>query len=94
MYKELANKIISSHFWIYSELDEILETLNDIWLLNDNWKKVASEVWKITTKGKPTIQERMSKSWDSFSDGQKKYLIAEMEWGRMNGTSVQFIKSL
>jgi len=40
---------------------------------------VASEVWKITTKGKPTIQERMAKSWDSFSDGQKEYLIAEME---------------
>lgn len=53
-----ANKIILWHIEILPEIDDFMETLNDLNLLNDEWKKVATQIWIKTRKEKSEKQEK------------------------------------
>lgn len=80
-----ANKIILWHIEILPEIDDFMETLNDLNLLNDEWKKVATQIWIKTRKEKKweTREEKlnriMEENWNKFDEWTKKFLISQKD---------------
>lgn len=80
-----ANKIILWHIEILPEIDDFMETLNDLNLLNDEWKKVATQIWIKTRKEKKweTREEKLSRimeeDWNKFDEWTKKFLISQKD---------------
>ena len=81
-----ADKIIIWHIEILPELDDLMETLRDLDLLNDEWKKVATQIWIKTRKEKKweTREEKlkriMESDWDKFDEWTKEFLISQRNW--------------
>ena len=89
--------LISSHIWVISELDDIMETLSDLDWLNEEGKKVRTKIWIKTRKEsrKETREEKMLRimndDWDRYDDWTQNYLISNID--SMNDFSKNFIKS-
>ena len=94
-----SEKIICSHFWIISELDEIMETLCDLNLLNEEWKKVATKIWIATRKEtkkenrEQKIHRLMEEWWSKYDQWTRDFLIASANNWEMNQMASTFIKS-
>lgn len=80
---EKSNILIVWHIEILPEIDDFMETLRDLDLLNDEWKKVATQVWVKTRKLKKneTRDEKLSRimeeNWNKFDEWTKEYLISQ-----------------
>lgn len=81
-----ADKIILWHIEILQEIDDFMETLKDLDLLNEEWKKVATQIWIKTRKLKnwETRDEKLSRimeeNWNKFDEWTKEYLISQKDW--------------
>lgn len=81
-----ADKIILWHIEILPELDDFMETLKDLDLLNEEWKKVATQIWIKTRKLKKweTREEKLSRimeeNWNKFDEWTQEYLISQKDW--------------
>lgn len=93
--KEIAKKILSWHLESAWDIDDIMETLQDYWLLNNLWKKVRKEIREITYKDKPVennYKDRTRLARESFDDWTKDYLIREYKKNWINPRADKFIK--
>jgi len=94
---EKHNIIINSHIEILTEIDDFMETLKDLDLLNEEWRKVATQIWIKTRKLKKweTREEKllnlMNKNWNEYDDWTKNYLISNKD--STNKFSLNFINS-
>ena len=92
-----ADKIILWHIEILPELDDFMETIWDLWLLNEEWKKVATQIWIKTRKETKSetrdqkLQRIMEENWNKFDEWTKEYLISQRNW--TNKFAKEFLES-
>jgi len=92
---DIAESIMREHFEDVWNLDDILETLEDYWLLNAKWKKVRKKIWGITWKNTSdysTEKDRMLYAWNWFSEYTKRVLLKDYKTWYMNRKWANFIK--
>ena len=93
-----TDRILVGHIEILPEIDDFLETLNDLWLLNEEGKKVATQVWIRTRKEsnwetrEQKLEKIMQKNWDQFDDWTKNYLISQKD--TMNNYAKNFLERM
>ena len=93
--KNCAEILLSYHLESAWDLEEIMESLDDFWLLNNWGQEVRKEIWKITTKWKPdthTYEDMMMSARKSFSKWTQKNLLSEYNNKTMNKRAMNFIK--
>lgn len=84
---------LKSSYVEHESLDDLLEIMQDNWLLSKKWKTVRSEIWEETEHNKWHIQDPLERSWLSLTAYHKNYLIAEAKkWG-LNKRACQFVLS-
>lgn len=71
MYLEFENS---------STIENTMESLHDLWLLNDMWKLVWNMVWEKLTKDTPDSKLNnheyfLERSWQTFDEEHKNYLL-------------------
>jgi len=92
-----ADKIISLHIQILPEIDDLMETLQDLDLLNDEWKKVATQIWIKTRKEtkwesrEEKLKRIMESEWNKFDEWTKEFLISQRNW--MHKYAKDFLES-
>lgn len=80
-----ADKIILWHIQILPEIDDLMETLRDLDLLNEEGKKVATQIWIKTRKENKweTREEKLSRimeeNWNKFDEWTQDYLISQKD---------------
>ena len=95
--EQITQALLVEHLEISWDMDDILETLEDYWLLNDKWIQVRHRLRKITwswTPDKYTYKDRMKLARDSFDEWVKANLIKEYKQWNMNKRASKFIKSI
>lgn len=91
-----ADQIILWHIEILPALDDFMESLKDLDLLNEEGKKVATQIWIKTRKEKKweTRDEKLSRimqeNWDKFDDWTKEFLISQKDW--LNSYARKFLQ--
>lgn len=74
-------------------LDDLLEIMEDNWLLSKKWKEVRHEIWEQTEHNKWHISDPLERSWLTLTPHHKNYLIAEAKkWG-LNKRANEFVLS-
>lgn len=74
-------------------LDDLLEIMEDNWLLSKKWKEAKREIWEQTEHNKWHISDPLERSWLSLTAHHKNYLIAEAKkWG-LNKRANEFVLS-
>lgn len=57
-------------------LSDIIETLQDAWMLNEKWKEFYSRHWENYYKKKKSVTEQLEETRQTLSKTEKTYLIA------------------
>lgn len=90
----IAEKILSEWFKISADIDDIMESFQDFWLLSPLWDKVRKRVREITWKWNiknTTTWDVMMKAWNTFSEYAKNYILSEHKRWYTKGKVKEFI---
>lgn len=88
---KIVDKLIIDSFGKYC-LDDLLELLSDFWLLNFKWENVRKLAWRKVYKWTETEKDRFEKSWETFDEYTKEFLIKHID--EVNSEAKRFLLSL
>ena len=71
-------------------IDDIMELMQDYWLLSEEWIKVKSQIWEKTEKWK-VFDDPYMKTWGTFPKETQAYLISQAHSGALNKRATEFI---
>ena len=74
-------------------LDDILEYLQDKQYLSEKGIEFRKQIWEEVEKGKWFYDDPFEKTWDSFNEWEREFLIREMREWFMNKRATEFILS-
>lgn len=80
--------LLFRHFNIWpEEVEELLESLEDMWLLSVRWEEVRHYIWNIIIKNRSHskskredgFNEYLARAWDLFSEEMKEGIFSNLD---------------
>ncbi len=87
--KKKVDKLLRYEFENILELENIMETLSDLWLLTKEWKEVRHQIREITTKDVEDNIHVLERWRKTFSKEIQQYLLLNRKC--MNPTTKKFL---